>query len=171
MLDFTDDDFNDTDLSSTDCNSDKCKKTKDRLQKRATAANKRAAELILEINKLKNRFRELTEMETTQLKFDQILENMKKIPMKSDLHEFGNELFSKIIQYFGNSSTNSTQDNATNETNGSTPEENVNTQKKLKPLLYHKQKIIMTQQILKLLTYPQNMRKNMVNLRPQNQMK
>ena len=51
---------------------------------------------------------------------------MKKIPMKSDLYEFEKELYSKIIQYLGNSSTNSTQDNATNDKNGSSPEENVN---------------------------------------------
>ena len=70
MLDFTDDDFNDIDLLSTNCNQDECKKTKDRLQKRAIAANKRAAELILESIKLKqNRVRELMEMETTQMKF------------------------------------------------------------------------------------------------------
>ena len=46
-------------------------------------------------------------------KLEQIL---LKIPLESDLYNFGNDLFTKFIQYFENSNANISQENATKET-------------------------------------------------------
>ena len=130
LPDMRDEDFNDTEHpsnghasannNSNNCNSDRCKKSIDTLQKQTIAAKKRTAQRILENNNLKRQIKEIIKLKNNT---NIILKKMQNIPTKSDLKKFEDELFLKLIQYFGMSSTNTTQDNVTNETNDIAQEE------------------------------------------------
>ena len=106
--------------------SDECKKSKEYLRQRAMTLSKKNALLKQELMTLKGQISKGKENENEPTKLERILTNMENIPLKSDLANMAEGLFTKLTQYFETPNTNASQEGiVTRTTTENTTEESV----------------------------------------------
>ena len=110
-----------------ECKSDECKKSKETLRKRATTYSKKCALLTQEIQKLKRKTTKVNDNENTANEPSELEQILPNLPLKSDLENFGKDLFNKFIKYFETSNANIPGENGTNEPEELTGAETENT--------------------------------------------